>query len=548
MPITLRPLTQLDPDAVRAALAETVQRVQEDNPNLELRRGVFAELLAYYHAVLDTQRRTYTNDVLNSRSLLAMQEDPALADPDLVDAVLSNFRVTRRPGRTASGEVTVVVSDDVTVTVAEGSVWEARGRRFVAPRVYTAKAEAGQVTGPGDRLLAPLPDGTFAFTITVEAAEEGPDYSVAKDTLVAPLSVPPNYVTSYAASDFVPGLLPETNGEVLARLQEGVAAKALSNRGNMAAALRAVDAFSRVVAMSIVGAGDAELTRAFHSVLPVALGGRCDWYVRTQEHPARVVLAKTATLVAKNADGTGVWQFGVGRDDAPGFYEFRDIRPPDADPSQGGYEVVSDERGLDLTGGGWRPDLADAVEAAYSPYSTAVVRFLDTTDHADLAVGDAREYALAAVVMPQVGDIQATVGGRDVRPYGGDVLVKAPVPCFLTVNFTVLKKTGQADPDRDAIRDAVARVANTLGFAGALYASQLQDVIHAYLTDGQSVSAIDMHGRIRYPDGATVYLRDAEVLEVPDDPANMVTARTVQFLCTPEDVGVTVVTRLPTNL
>lgn len=548
MPITLRPLTQLDPDAVQAALAETVQRVQEDNPNLDLRRGVFAELLAYYHAVLDTQRRTFTNDVLNSRSLLAMQQDPTLADPDLVDDVLSNFRVTRRPGRTASGEVTVVVSDDITVTIAEGSVWEARGRQFVAPRVYTAKVEAGQINSDGDRLLTPLADGTWAFTITVAAAEEGPDYSVSKDTLVAPLTVPPNYVTSYAASDFVPGLLPETNEEVLARLQEGYAAKALSNRGNMAATLREIDAFSRIVAMSIVGAGDAELTRAFHSILPVAMTGRCDWYVRTQEQAALLALSKTATLVEKNPDGTGVWQFGVGRAEAPGVYEFRDIRPADADPAQGGYAILSDERGLDLTGGGWKPDLVTAVEAAYGPYSTAVVRFLDTTDHAALAVGDTRDYSVAAVIMPQVGDIQARVGSRDVRPYGGDVLVKAPVPCFLTVNFTVLKRTGQADPDVASIREAVARVANTLGFVGALYASQVQDVIHAYLTDGQSVSAIDMHGRIRYPDGTTVYLRDSEVVEVPDDPANMVTPRTVQFLCTPEDVGVTVVTKLPTNL
>jgi hypothetical protein len=548
MPVEMRPLAELDPDAVQAALAETVQRVQEDNPNLDLRRGVFAELLAYYHAVLDTQRRTFTNDVLNSRSLKVMEADPTLADPDLVDDVLSNFRVSRQLGRKALGEVTVVVADDVTVTIAQGSVWEARGRQFLATRVFTAKAEAAQVNAAGDRLLTETADGNFAFTIQVEAAEEGSDYTVTKDTLVAPLAVPPAYVTSYAAADFTPGFLPETNAEVLARLQEGYAAKALSNRVNMAAALRQAEAFARLTAMSIVGHGDAELVRAFHSVLPVALGGRCDWYVRSQEQATQLSLTVTATLVEKFADGTGTWQFAVGRDDAPGLYEVRDVRPVDADPAAGGFGVTSDVRGLDLTGDGWKPDVVDAVEAAYSAYSTAVVQFLDTTDHAALAVGDAREYTVGLVVMPQVADMQALVGSRDVRPYGGDVLVKAPVPCFLTVNFTVNKKTGQPDPDVDSIKAAVAKAANTVGFAGALYASQIQAAVSGYLTDGQTVSAIDMFGRLRYPDGTTVYLRDSEVLQVPDDPANMVSPRTVQFFNAPEDVGVTVVTKLPTDL
>ena len=549
MPIELKPLDQLNPDAVLAALAETVERVQEDNPNLDVRRGVFAELLAYYHAVLDTQRRTYIQDLSNSRSLKVMEENPELADPDLVDDVLSNFRMERKPGRKATGEVTVVVSDDVTVTIGQGSVWEARGKRFVTARVFTAKAEAGQVLTAGDRLLVPTAGGTFSFTIEVEAEEEGDGYDVKADTAVVPLVVPPNYVNSYATADFVSGLAAETNAELLARLQEGVAAKALSNRVNMSAALRAVEAFSRVVAMSIVGHGDAELLRAYHSILPIALTGRCDWYLRSTEQTQAVVLTKEAVLVEKYADGTGLWQFGVGRDEAPGFYEFRDVRRADeTDPIADGYAVVEDVRDYDLTGDGFFPDVTSAVEAAYSAYATAVVRFRDTTDHAALAIGDKRAYTVAAVCVPLVGEVQAHVSSRDVRPYGGDCLVKAPVPCFTTVNLTVYKKAGQPDPDLDGMKSAVARLVNTLGFAGALYGSQVHDVVHSYLRDGQTASAVDMHGRIRYPDGSTVYVRDAEVLEVPDDPANMVTAKTVQFFADPGTVGVSVVTKLPVAL
>jgi len=539
--VTLRPLDRLDPQAVQAVVAETVQRVQEDNPHLDLRRGVFAELLVYYHAVLDAQRRAFVADLLASRSLQAVAARPDLADPDVVDDILSNFRVTRRPGRKAAGEVTVVVSDDVTVTVPQGSVWEARGRRYVAPRVYTAKAERAQVVGPGDRLLTPRSDGRWSFTITVEAAEPGEGYAVPKDALVVPLSPPPNYVTSYAAADFTPGRAPETTADLLGRLREGVAARALSNRVNMVAALRSVPAFAGVSSVSIIGHGDPELVRARRSVLGLAFGGRCDWYVRTQELPLRQELTVRAVLVEKGPRG-GVWQFGVGRDVVPGFYEFRDVRPADqaGRPAAGGYEVVADARGFDLTGDGWVPDLADPAEAAYSPFSTAVVRFLDTSDHSGLAVGAVRPYVVTAVVMPQLADVQAFVSSRDVRPYGGDVLVRAPVPCFLTVRFTVHCRPDRPAPDVDRLRLAVCRLVNSVGFAGAVYASQVHDAVYAHLEDGQTVSSVDMVGRLRYPGGAVVRLRDAEVLAVPDDPAAMVSPRTVQFFCWPEDVGVTV--------
>lgn len=546
--IALQPLDQLDPVAVSATINETLQRLAEVNPNLELRRGVLAELLVYYHAVLDTQRRKNIADYLAGRSLLAISADPAAADPSLVDDVLSNFLVARKPGALSTGTVTVVVSDDVTVTIGQGSVWEARGQQYVTPMVFSAKAEAAQVTSPNDRLLTKTVDGNWAFTIFVVAVQEGTEFAVKRGTLVAPQTVPANYVSSFAAADFSSGLNQETNSELLNRLQQGIAAKALSNRVNMAAMLRAQEAFSRVVAMSIVGYGDAELIRAFHSVLPIALGGRCDWYVRTQEAVTAVTVTRTATLIQINLDLTGVWQVGIDRYAAPGLYEIRDIRPLNADPVVGGYAIIEDVRGLDMTEPGVLPDVTTPIEAAYSAYSTASVKFLDTSSHLNLSVGAVRDYQLSLASMPLVGDIQTFVSSRDIRPYGGDCLVKAPVPCFISLRITVNKRTGQNDPDIVGIQAAVCRIINNVGFVGALYASQIQDAVYGYLADGQTTSAVDMLGRIRYPNGTVRYIRENEVLEIPNDPVNMVSAKTVQFFAAPEDVVVTVVSRFPTSL
>lgn len=545
--IELRPLAELDPALVTANLAESLERIQQDNPAIDVRRGVFAELLVYYHAVLDTQRQQNIDDYLKGRSLQAIQADPTLADPDLVDDVLSNFRVDRKPGRLATGTVTMVVNDNVTVTIGQGAIFDANGRTFVTTTAYTAKLEEAQILLAGDRLLTPTASGNWAFTITVTATDEGADFNVKKDTLIIPRVLPPGYVNSFAAEDFTAGLSAETNDELLTRLQSGIAAKALSNRVNMQASLRAIEAFSRIVHMSIVGYGDAEMHRDRHWIFPVSGGGRCDWYVRTQEEIYRTKLTVAATLLTKTATTVSTWQFAVGRDDAPGFYEFESIRPADrAEEVQGGFGVTSDVRGYDLTGLTFAPDLIDEVEAAYSRYATAVVQFEDTeTDVSAMTVGDQVDYVVEAVGMPLIGDIQDYVASRDIRNHAADCLIRSPVPCFLQLNFTLYKKAGEADPDLASIRTALCVEVNNIGFVGRLYASQLQDAIYVYLTNNQTVGTIDLFGRIRDPNGEVRYLRDGEKLEVPSDPEACVTPRTVQFFITPNDIGIDVVTNIP---
>ena len=548
MTIALRSFDSLNADLVTQTLAEVTQRVQEDNPQLDLRRGVFADLLAYYHSLLDVQRQENINDYLLARSLRALEDNPELADSSLVDDVLSNYLIARQAGANATGTVMIVVSDDVTVTIAQGAVFQANGRLFVTQSVFTAKAEAGQVVAPTDRLFTRTADGNWTFAINVIAEAEGPEYAVRKDTLVVPQALPPNYVTSYAASDFTGGLDAETNTDMLHRLRLGIAAKTMSNRTNMEAMLRAVDAFSRIVRTSIIGFGDAEQVRGLRTILPISLPGRVDWYIRTQEAPLRLGLTKTATLLTKNDDGTGLWKFTLSRDDAPGFYEVDNIRPSGSGDASGGFSIVEDVRGIDLTGTGYRPDVIGEVEAAYSRFSTAIITFTDTsTDHSVLTEGDTADYTIEVVCQPSIGEIQDFVSGRDIRGVGSDCLVKAPVPCFVAISFTISKATGEADPDVTAMKSALCHLVNTLGFVGKLVGSQLQDVIYGFLTSGQTTSPIDMIGRVRYPDGTQVYLRDADELTVPADPANMVSYRTVQFFMTPEDVGVSVTTLIPSD-
>lgn len=546
MTIAVRDFADLDTDMVVQQLEEVTRRVQEDNPSLDVRRGVFHDLLLLWHAILATGLQQNILDYQSARSLKDIEADPVLADPDIVDAVLSNFRVTRKPGSEASGEVAIVRDTNVSVTLAVGTVFVANGLRYLTDQVYTAKATVEQITGSSDRLITALPGGRFVFTVLVTAELPGTAYRVVKDTLIVPDVLPSGYVTSYAVTDFGGGKDSETNAELLGRLRQGIACKAPSNRVNMTAMLREINAFSRIKNISIIGFGDAEMIRDKHWVFPVSGGGRMDWYLRSEDMYTRQKMTKTATLVSKTAAATGLWQFSIGRDEAPGFYEVVSIKPAGSVNTQGGYEVISDVRSNDLTGDGFIPDIKTVAEGAYSRYQTTVVQFLDTdTNTTDIVLGSQNDYDMEVRVMPLIAEVQSTINGRDVRSYGSDTLVKAPVPCFVELSFLIHKGAGQASPDLIAIKNALSTTVNRTGFHGRLFAGALQDVIYAHLSDGVSCGAIDIFSRVRYPDGAIRYIRDGDILKVPDDPHRLVSAKTVQFFLAPEDIGITVVTTVP---
>lgn len=547
MALSFPDLTTLDADLVTQQREEAAARLQEAFPDLDLKRGVYHDTVLYFHALLSGALQTLLDQYLASRSLLDIQANPELADADTVNGVLSNWGLARQSGAQATGTIAIILADAVNVTVAAGAIFQAEGLRFVTQQVFAAKTNAALVTADTDRLITPTADGYYSFTIEITAEAAGSAYNLAKDTHVVPLSQPTGFVAAHAVSDFTGGSDTETNTEMLGRLQQGIAAKGFgSTPTNMDALLRDIEGYRTIPYTSVVGMGDPEMLRDQHSLFPISYGGRIDWYVRTQPLLWHVSLAKTAVLVDVDDDGFGIWQFSLGRDEVPGFYEVRNIRPAASTETSGGYTVTEDLRGLDLTGDGVLPDIRSQAEGAYTAYQTATIRFKDTdTVVVDLALGATADYAIEVVGLPLIGSLQETVASHAYRCRTADVLIKAPVPCFVNLSLTIHKRADEDDPDTAAIATALVNLVNGVRFVGRLYASQLYDVIHNYLTGYMTVGTIDLLGRLLRPDGTTTYLRSGELLEIADVPADMVTARTVQFFLDPAEVTIDLVTDIP---
>lgn len=541
MPIEVTSLSELDPAKIEQLEAQIVQMVREAHPSLETRRGPIYDLLYHYMAALSAVNQENIERYRQSSSLHAIQQNPELADPEIVDAVLSNFRVTRRQGAAARGRVTIVVDRLATVTIPFGARFVSEGRGFTAVAAYVARTSAANTQTETDRVLVPLGDGTYSFDIEVVAEEEGSGSMLSRGALLVPDDTLSYYVTSHAAEDFTGGLETETNQELILRMQDGIACQALSNRTNMGALLRSLPGYENVLHSSIIGFGDPEMLRDRTGLSPLPCGGRVDWYIRTAEQPQQKELTLTASLVQKRSDNRGVWQLTIPRDAAPGFYDIYRVLPISDYNYTGSYTIISQQRDCDTTEipGVLTPDLPDARHGYFSRYQMAAVQFVDSdTPVAERQLGDTQDYKVVVRAMPGIAELQATLGSLQHRNFGGDVLVKAPVPAMVSLGVTLNLGIGDPLPDPVAMREAIAHHVNTRGFSGKLYAAAISDILYNYLGPRSHASAVDLYTQILCPDRQVRTYRSIEALHIPNLPEALTTPRTCVFITQPEMIKI----------
>lgn len=540
MAVEIDDLSSLETQKVSELLLQLTSQLQELNPSLDLRRGVFHDTVAYLQAVLEAAIRTNIDRYLSARSLRQINLNPDIADEDTVDDVLSNWGVTRREGTPSSGSVTIELSSPRIVSIPIGARFSANGFVYLADQTFVSRLTPETVVSSSDRLVRPTSNGRFAFSIDVTSEEVGQAQRLSTNELITPEFSIPGYVTSYATTTFSSSLDQQTNRELIASLQTGIAAKTFSNRVTMQALLRSYPAFTDVVRQSIVGFGDSEMTRDQHSLFPVSHGGRADWYIRTTPRLEYRAIPAKAVLLSKTI-ASSTWQIAITRAAFPGFYEILAVRRPNTVALNSGFKVLSEIRGFDNVDADFAPDIATSTEAAYSSYQTAIVTVEDTTTPtADLTVGQEIDVVCDLSGLPLIGDIQATMNGRDIRSYAADVLVKAPVPCFVTMSMVINQTSGDTPVDVQAVKTAVADFINSTAFTGRIDASRIFDVIHNTIGTAASVTNFHMIGRVRKPSSHMLYLQSSETLQVPQLPKEFVTPRTVQFFATESDIGISV--------
>lgn len=544
MAIEITSLAELDTDTVDAMVAKLAQYMQERHPEVELTRGVFHDLVLYFNGVLNAAIQENIDRMRQSQSLAAINANPALADDEIVDQVLSNYNVERDAGTPATGIATVILNLPLLTTIGAGGVFVANDVTFTNDDAFTILPPGSTAANQTDRVMTAVGDGTYAANIVLRATTNGITGNIRRGTSLQPNFVLNNGSEVYAAADFTGGRDPLSNADYVAKLADGIAAKTIGGRKSYTAIIKNQPAFQNVLHVSTLGCGDAEQHRDQHSLFPVSGGGKVDVYVQTNGYAVTQTHLLEATYVETTVEGTK-WQVILGTDLGSGFYEIESILNP-AETNTAGYKVVNDVRGIDTSAAQFIPDIRFMYEGAYSRYQTAAIQFIDTDVVASALIPGSSKalYAVTTRFMPLVSEINDFLTDREVRARGTDILVKAPVPCFTKISFEVLTEasTTLAEETITNIKNSIVAAVSSVGFSGQLNSSLIDKAAHAHLSGRQAVGRIDMFGRIRRPDGQNVYLRDPHRLVIPNDPARLVTGRTTAFLVGPDDVSVTSVT------
>ncbi|NDD53042.1 hypothetical protein EBZ39_04045 [bacterium] len=540
MPLEITSLRELSPEKIAATVATLAQLMQERHPDVELTRGVFHDLVLYFNGVLNTAVRENIDRVLQSRSLLQITQNPALSEAELVDHVLSNFNVTRNAGAAATGAATLVFLLDRRTVLPAGIEYTTAAARFQATEEFTILPTGSTATQANERVMIAVGDGTFAATIPLVATAPGVAGNIKRGTKFFADSIPGNVSEAFAATDFVSGREPATNEEYLDTLAIGITAATIGSRKSYEKFIRAQPAFKNILHCSVLGCGDPEQQRDQHSLFPISGGGKIDIYLQTTAAAQEIDHTLEATYVGIGENGT-IWQVAIPRDAHPGFYEVSRAAKLD-DKTSNGYEIVYDRRGVDLTQIDYVPDIIYAEEGAYTRYQTAIVRFEDKdTLSSGLTLNKSKaNYRITTRGMPLIGDIHDTLSARDNRPRATDLLVKAAVPCFTKIAFEIRTENNEVVDDTTIAamkKEIVAAIAG-VGFSGQLHSSVIAMAAHKFLTGRQAIGGIDMFGRIRRPNGSTMYLRDNTLLVIPNDPARFVTGRTTAFVVGVDDVAI----------
>lgn len=522
--------SDIDPELVSQAEEYLANFLSELYPSRDFSEGrVIRDVVVNMAALLTGLNREDIQQVLDSFSPLVIAQDPAAADPDIVDAVYANYGVTRYDGNKATGNIAVIISDLLTTAVPDTTVFTANGLGYTVDQAYVGVTTADAVVSSAERLIEQRPDGSYVFTVPVTAENVGESYRAVRGTRFTASPVITGVIDMEAAADFEGGTNAETNAELVEKTQQGIAPKVFSGRAQVAALFQ--DSYPSLVNMSQVGLGDPEMLRDRDNIFGMSTGGRADLFVQTADTPEEAVVVKTCTYL-----GNSKWQGTVNRDDAPGFYLINAVVQHNLTAFSGSLQINSETRGLDLTPEtDWVHEMAGMLQGAYSRYQTAVVQFTDPNTAADTTVGATAQYDFYITRLPDIRTLHNLTIDRTKRPQNADYLVRAAVPAFASVALEIRYRPTTAAPDVDAVKQAIASRINALGFAiGRLPMTLVIDAAQGALEGGgtYTFAPLNMSAEIYPPDTAPlgkITLLAVNELMIPNLPERGVSQRTTVF-------------------
>jgi hypothetical protein len=218
--------------------------------------------------------------------------------------------------------------------------------------------------------------------------------------------------------------------------------------------------------------------------------------------------------------------------DAPGFYRVNSIIPtPVPGVVVGGtLPVTSIQFGYSPNQFSSNNEVTSAIDARFSSYQTAVVNF-SYSETPIVAVGATASFDITVSYLPNIRDIQQLFQAPATRPLCGDYLVRAALPCYVSMNITLYRNSitdTAASIGTAQLTQDIFNYVNSLPFGQTLNVSKIVALCEKY-----SIQRVDLplivNGQIYTLNGNTINISSSDDLQIPVNYAEGVSPNTTLF-------------------
>lgn len=523
--------------------------------------SVLSELLMKLSAQLHSQIKLDSDSIAAAPAVQAALAATGDTYSEAIDAVASNFNAVRDEGLQVAGKVKMTVAYDRVyyidsafqlIAPSLGMTYQVTQAFRVESGVETDNAASGEL-----KLFKEGTAGPYYFLLPVTSLDLTSNVSAphgAAMDLNSATTTLDGFVSASAFGNFSSGRAQETDRQLIARFQAGLSLRGLSSPQSMQALLPEefpelfTQGVNRNAILSIVGANDPELNRGRNSTFGISQFGLADVYLRTSK-TVEVGWFPAVAECTKAKDSTSA-EWAVTLDSSllsfpTWFYDLisvsyiNDAGVELAATQTDTLEFSADADAANQLGGG---NIVAAEVARFTHYQVCVATVTLTGVAGDVpAVGTTHAVSVLISYMPSIGEIQEYLLQSGHRLVGTDYLVKAVIPCSVSMRLNLVRASSQA-VDVLGIKQGIFDYINNLSFGDTVAVSKIIDICHNFAVRRVNLPVV-LTGTILLPSltaGETRVMTSSDVLSVPYDAELLkkgLSSKTTMFFVNHQDVS-----------
>ena len=501
------------PEETLAAETLIAGWVSARSPSLDLSQGtalyeIMIRQMAQFYLFVRSQVDLYGQ----TQSLNKIKQNPELASDTIVDAILSNFLISRRSGAAASGRVKVFVSLDAVYELPIGTQFTTDdGLVYVTDQSWTVESSVN--TNTNLKLYASdTAESQFYFILPVVAIQPGSQYVIGDNIKMSIANRIPDYIGAITFGSFSGGIDIESTSSLIQRLPDALASRNLISPRAIKIGL--AENFSNIISVGVAGMSSQSLHRGGDNIFGIKSGGFADIWVRTG---TSLVIKKVELIAQLSADSTtvvpgvnAVYNVTIGNEVYYGHYFVTDIKPSVGREVLGSYVIGNQSKGKVVS-----PNRLKTNDvAAYSMYGTTNVSFTVPLESGQTGWPLALPVLVSIAGQEGISEIQSYISDPEIRPACVDYLVRAAIPCF--ISLSPISVHVRSSTLASAIQAEVFSYVNTLPAGSSL---NLDSIVHR-IRQIQDVIRVEMplraSGRIFAPNGEVIDITSSNSLTIPD--------------------------------